>query len=162
MVVVSDASVVINLAAVGQLDLLHQLFGSVLIPQAVYDEIVVAGKGLPGAESVARLAWIETRSVADRSLVEGLLLELDLGEAESIALARECDCDFLLIDERRGRAAAERLGIRVIGLLGVLVQAKRVELITSVRPTLDSLRSSAGFWIHDELYRRILEAVDEH
>lgn len=161
MVVVSDASAVINLAVIGHLDLLHQLFGQVLIPQAVFDEIVVVGAGQPGAEEVTQRPWIESRQVTDRSLVEGLRIELDLGEAEAIALARETGCDLLLIDERRGRTVAERLGLPRLGLLGVLVQAKRAGEIQAIRPLLDALRDEAGFWVREDLYRRVLEAAGE-
>lgn len=87
MVVVSDASALINLAVIGHLEILHRLFDHVLIPQAVYDEILVAGAGQPGADAVAQQPWIESRHVANRSLVESLRFVLDLGEAEAIALA---------------------------------------------------------------------------
>jgi predicted nucleic acid-binding protein len=86
--------------------------------------------------------------------------ELDEGEAEAIALALEMDAR-LLIDERDGRQAASRVGVSRLGLLGVLVQAKREGHVTAVRPLLQSLREDAGFWISDSLHNRILESVGE-
>lgn len=161
MIVVSDTSAIINLASIGQLDLLHRLFDQILIPESVFDEIVVSGAGRPGAADVAQQSWIQSRRIVDRALVDVLLVELDLGEAEAIVLAREVGSDLLLIDERRGRAVADRLGITKIGLIGVLVLARRSGEIAALRPLLDALRDDAGFWIRDELYDRVLDAVDE-
>jgi len=161
VIVVSDSSAIINLAAVGELELLNHLYGQVLIPQAVFDEIVVAGTDKAGAVEAASQSWIEVRRVADRSVVEALLTELHLGESEAIALAREVDSDLLLIDERRGRTVAARLGLKRIGLLGVLIDAKQRGALRAVRPVLDNLRSTAGFWIDDALYARVLESAEE-
>ena len=161
MIVVSDSSAIINLAAVGELDLLQQLYREVLVPQAVYDEIVVAGAGMAGSREAAGLSWIDTRQVTNRSLVEALLSELHLGESEAIALASEVGSDLLLIDERRGRAVAARLGLQRIGLLGVLIDAKQRGVLREVRPVLDDLRNTAGFWITDALYTRVLESAGE-
>lgn len=124
MIVVSNTSPIINLAAIGQLDLLQQLYQKLTIPQAVYYEISIVGAGQPGATEVQRLNWIESRQVANRALVTALQTELDEGEAEAIALAIEIGANLLLLDERRGRAVAARLGLQFIGLLGLLIEAK--------------------------------------
>lgn len=77
MIVVSDASPLIALSAVGRLDLLRELFGSVLIPAAVYAEVVQAGAGLPGANEVGGAEWITSRTVGNTGLVKVLGLDLD-------------------------------------------------------------------------------------
>jgi uncharacterized protein len=161
MIIVSDTSPIINLAAVGQLDLLRQLYQHLIIPQAIYDEIVIAGAGQPGAVEVKAAGWIETRRLRDQALLKVLLLELDRGEAEALALAAELKADLLLIDESKGRAIAARLGFTHIGLLGILVQAKQRGIIGAVKPILDDLIVKAGFWISGDLYRRVLQAVAE-
>jgi predicted nucleic acid-binding protein len=69
MIIVSNTSPIINLTIVGQLNLLEQLYGNVIIPQAVYDEIMIEGHGQPGADEIDRLDWIEIRSISNRSLV---------------------------------------------------------------------------------------------
>jgi hypothetical protein len=96
----------------------------------------------------------------DQTLVNILLLELDRGEAEALALAAELKADLLLIDESKGRAIAARLGFVHIGLLGMLVQAKQRGLIVAVKPILDDLIARAGFW-SAELYQRVLQAASE-
>ena len=161
MIVVSNTSPLVNLAAVGQLDLLQRLYDKVVIPQSVHDEIVIAGAGQLGAIEVATFDWIETRQVADRNLVASLQLELDDGEAEAIALAVELKADLILLDERKGRVIAARLGLRFIGLLGMLVEAKHRGLISAVRPIMNDLIGKAGFWIGQELYDYILQVAEE-
>ena len=161
MIVVSDSSPLIALADVGQLRLLHELFSTVLIPEAVYEEIVLQGAGRPGAEAVQAAAWIEQRDVANTGVADVLKLELDEGEAEAIALALETGADLVLLDERRGRQRATRLGLRVTGALGVLLEAKHQHLLAAVRPVLDALRNQADFWISDDLYRHVLHLAGE-
>ena len=102
MIVVSDTSVIVNLAAIGQLDLMRALFSAVILPEAVRDEVLAGGEGSPGFAEVQNLPWIQTRAVANRKMVAKLQEELDAGEAEAIVLAQELHAD-LLIDERRRR-----------------------------------------------------------
>jgi len=161
VIVVSNASPVLNLAVVGHLGLLRQLYGRIIVPRAVYCEVVVAGMGQPGAAEVKAADWVESRQVANETVVASLRLEVDQGEAEAIALAIELRADLLLLDERRGRAIASRLGMRFVGLLGILVEAKRRGLVATVRPVLDNLIAKAGFWITPELYNRVLQAAGE-
>jgi uncharacterized protein len=58
MTVVSNASPLINLSRIGKIDLLHSLFGALVIPEAVWSEVVVEGQGLPGAQIVESCSWI--------------------------------------------------------------------------------------------------------
>ena len=76
-------------------------------------------------------------------------------------MAREADAGFVLMDERRGRHAAEKLGIKPLGLLGILVLAKREGIISEVRPILDDLVGRAGFRVGNDLFERILRQVSE-
>ncbi|MBN1873879.1 MAG: DUF3368 domain-containing protein [Anaerolineae bacterium] len=111
MIIVSDASPIINLAVIGQLNLLQKLFGNVIIPQAVYNEIVIEGEGQVGSTEVAQADWFEIKPISNRPLVTSLEGELDIGEAEAIVLAVEQKATLLLIDERKARIVANRLGV---------------------------------------------------
>jgi uncharacterized protein len=122
---------------------------------------VIRGAGQPGAEEIQAAGWIRKAHVENRTLVRVLSQDLDGGEAESIALALEAKAEVLLMDERLGRETAEHLGLRYIGLIGILVQAKRSGLIDRVEPLLNALRTLAGFRIRDELYVRVLEDEGE-
>ena len=161
MIVVSDASPIIGLAAVGRLGLLQDLYGRVLMPEAVREEVAAAGPGAPGASAVREAAWIGALAVRDRRLVDALTGEVDRGEAEAVALAVEAGADLLLMDERRGRAVAARLGQRVVGVCGVLVEAKGRGLLPAVRPVLDALAVDAGFRVGSRLRARVLDAAGE-
>jgi hypothetical protein len=161
MIVVSNSSPLMNLAAIDHLDLLRQLYGTVSIPQAVFDEITVAGAGLPGCDEVQALPWIDTRQVADRVLIASLRSELDEGEAEALALAIELRADLVLLDERLARAVATRVGLRHMGLLGCILEGKRASHIPAVRPLLDALVTLAGFWFSAQLYAHILQTAGE-
>jgi predicted nucleic acid-binding protein len=128
--VVSNTSPIINLAAIGQLELLNKLFGNIYIPIEVYHEISIKGKGQPGSIEAEEFNWIHKKSLdTSDNLVKALKLELDAGEAEAIALSLEQKADLLLIDERRGRNMAEYYGLNYIGILGVLLLAKKKSFI---------------------------------
>ena len=107
--IVSDAGPVIIFARIGRLSVLHEITGSLLIPDAVYDEIVVRKAGMPGATEVAQAAWIQKASVATRSTIDVLPSVLHEGEREAIALAKERSAQ-LLVDEIRARRAAIEWG----------------------------------------------------
>jgi predicted nucleic acid-binding protein len=148
VIIVSDTSPINNLAAIHQLSLLQQLYSTVIIPEAVYRELTDPDFPVAGAIEVQTLDWIQTRQVSDRTVVEALTIELDIGEAEAIALALEIESDQLLIDERRGRMVANKLNLHYTGILGILVEAKNQELISEVKPLLDALRNQIEFlWI---------------
>jgi uncharacterized protein len=161
MTIVSNASPLIALIRIGQLDLLRQLYSEIIIPEAVWHEVVVEGADQPGAEVVSSASWIVRRIVTNRPLVHGLQQELDAGEAEAIALAVEVDDALLLMDERLGRDTARHFGIRYTGLVGVLIEAKHKEFIQAIQPHLDALRNLAGFRVSEALYRRVLQDEGE-
>lgn len=161
MIVISDSSPLLNLAIIDQLELLQQLYGTVVIPQAVYQEVVVNGAEMPGADTIEAASWIVVEEAKDRVLVKALQTQLDSGEAEAIALAVELTADLLLLDERKARNVAAHLDLNFTGLLGMLVEAKHKGHVAAVKPLLDLLVTQARFWIGPELYQLVLETVKE-
>jgi uncharacterized protein len=169
VIIVSDTSPINNLAAINQLNLLQQLYSTVIIPTAVYRELTDPNFPVAGATEVQTLDWIETRQITNLAMLETLSQDLDPGEAEAIVLALEIGADQVLIDERRGRLIAERRGrliaerlkLNYTGILGILIEAKRRGLIFSVKPLLDALINQAGFWVAESVYDRVLQIADE-
>lgn len=159
--VVSNSSALINLSRIGKLALLQDWYAEVHVPEAVWQEAVVSGEGQVGANEIKAASWIKTERVNNLELVKALRQELDAGEAEAIALALEAHAELLLMDERLGRDTARHLGLRFIGLIGVLVEAKRRRLIPTIKAELDALRDVAGFRIAEDLYRRVLKDEKE-
>lgn len=161
MIVVSDTSVIINLAWLNQLDLLQTLYHEVTIPPAVWEEIVINGAGKPGSDEVQAATWIRVKKAKNSNLVHSLQQTLDRGEAEAIALAIELDAKLLLMDERLGRETAQSFDLPVIGLIGVLIEAKEQNLIPLLQPYLYRLRHVIGFHISTTLYEHVLQLVEE-
>lgn len=160
--VISDTSPITSLAAISRLNLLQQLYGSIIIPEAVYRELTGVGTPVPGTVEVQTLDWIQMGRVANHTLVTELRSQqLDEGESEAIALAIELNAELLLIDERLGRIEANRRGLRITGLLGVLIEAKNKGLIPAVKPVLDSVIEIAQFRVSQTLYERALLIAGE-
>lgn len=113
MIIISNTSPISNLAQVGQLALLQEIYSQIQIPTAVYDELTDEGAGDVVATAVKTSTWIQTQAVANRAIVTSLQDKLNNGEAETIALAIELKADELLIDERLGRREAIRLGVNI-------------------------------------------------
>ena len=111
MIVLSNATPLINLSAIGYLDLLRTLFGTLIIPEAVYQEVVVDGQGRPGATEVGNASWIMRQSVTDQRAVQQLMngTRLKRGESEVIILATERQPDYLILDD----LAARRYGSKI-------------------------------------------------
>lgn len=137
---ISDSTPLIALARIGELDLVRRTLGKVLIPDAVYAEIVEARADAAGAHEVAGADWIQ-RASADPAVVAPLLLLLGRGEAEAIAVTQADPGSLLLTDDLKARKVAKSLGLEVQGCLGILLRAKRRRLIAEIRPLTARLRS---------------------
>ncbi len=153
MIVVSDTSPITSLLQTGQAELLHVLFDEVLMPPAVQAELLRFHSELPD--------WLLARPIVGQQQADVLSEILDRGEAEAIVLAEECHADYLLIDEKRGRQQAEARGLMAIGLLGVLLLAKRAGQLASVSDLIDQLEVQAGFFVSERVKSIVLRAAGE-
>lgn len=161
MIVVSDTSALANLAIVDHLWLLESIYQTVIIPDVVARELAAASN--PLIPAILQVGWIQPQPLTNSELANQLQQErgLDAGEANAIALALELQADDLLIDERLGRQEALRLGLSIIGILGILLVAKQRSLIPQVQPVMDALISQAGFRVSSQLYQRVLALAEE-
>jgi uncharacterized protein len=165
MVVLANATPLIALARCGLFDLLRLLYGRIVLPPAVYREVVIEGRGRPGAaESEAAIVagWIEVLSPQDPEAVQRLQATFRLGDGESevLALAQERGATLVLIDEELGFRRADAMGVTVLRTVGVLLQAKAHGLIATVKEPLDALRAE-GFRLSHEAYREALRKAGE-
>jgi predicted nucleic acid-binding protein len=161
---ISNASPLIQLAKIGQLSLLARLHPRVLIPEAVYREVVLAGRGRPGAEAVANAqadGWLVTMPVPGDSTLDLLREQLGDGEAEAIRLALVVPSGVVLLDDMAARTIAGRLGLRVTGTLGLLLRAKRLGYVPQIRPLVDQLRADGRFYVAPFILAQILAAAGE-
>ncbi|PSN16927.1 DUF3368 domain-containing protein [filamentous cyanobacterium CCT1] len=146
---VFDSSCLIGLERIQQLDILPQVFSVILIPEAVRQEV--------GLEA----DWLNVQVVNNKSLVKVLQAEVDDGEAEAIALALELDGDVItVLDDQKARRLAKRLGLHLMGTVGVLLRAKQLGAIAQIKPTLDALLQ-ADFRISEAIVRKALELAGE-
>jgi predicted nucleic acid-binding protein len=142
----------------GQLELLRDLFGTVLIPQAVQQEFLATERALRQS-ALDSAPWIQPEQLnrPQRALA---FAGLDRGEAEVLALAEEREARLVIIDERRGRRYARRLGLPLTGTLGVLLLAKERELVSAVGPLVDELQE-AGLYLSPEVVAQTLRLAGE-
>jgi uncharacterized protein len=161
MIVVADTSVILNLCRVQHERLLQQLFKRVLIPAQVAGEFARLSDAQPRFTGLALPEWIEILPAPEPLPREVVEANLDAGESAAIALCLTQKADALLIDESLGRLVAAQLGLRTIGILGVLVEARRRRVVPSVKAVLERLENEAGFWIAPSLRSRVLELAGE-
>ena len=93
----------------------------------------------PGAKILKEAEWITVIEPSNKALVNMLLDFLDEGEANAIALAREINADLVLLDEKEARRIARRLGLKILGTLGILILAKRKGHLKLVKPLIENL-----------------------
>ncbi len=156
--VIANNTPLVAFWTVEQLEILRALFGEILIPSAVHEEFLAF-------ERESRLAvlrdnsWIKEVSLKNPGRASAFV-GLDRGEAEVLALAEEQNARLVLMDERRGRKYAQRLGLPLSGTLGILLHAKETGIIPSVLPVIVAIQE-AGLYFHSELVQKALLLAHE-
>ena len=140
--VVSDASPIFSLAAIGQLELLTHLFEEVYIANAVWEEIT-QDETTAYYQSIVDFFGDKVKTISG---FNELTFVMDYGESESVMLYKELGADYLLIDDMKARKLAEHLGINCIGTLGVLLQAKEKGLIGPLKPIFETFLANKRYY----------------
>ncbi len=148
-VIISDTSCLILLDNIGELDLLHKLYGTIITTTDVKLEF---GKDLPH--------WFEIKEPADKNYQTIIENTVDKGEASTIALAIEYDDCLLIIDDLKGRKFAQQLGLNIIGTMGVIVDAKLSGIISSIKPLIQKMRNT-NFRITEVIEKIMLAKAGE-
>lgn len=154
--IVSDTGPLAVLFKARLLFILKEVYGEVWVPEAVKREL----RRKPEGVIIFRdNPWIKTAEVTNVGLVQALMLVVDYGEAEAIALALQSG-SRILIDERKGRNAATKLGLEIRGTLGLFVEAKKKNIIKSVNECIDELLE-VGYYLDAQLIDGVLRKADE-
>lgn len=162
MKAVSNSSVLIALSSIGQLELINQRFtDGVIIPQAVWQEVVETGVGRPGSEQVAKASWLKISAVNNTNLVSLLRRELDVGESEAIALFLEQPSQAILLDEKTARSVAKSMNLPILGTVGILIWAKQNGCFSSLKEQLDALQTIGKFRLSHLVIQDALKQVGE-
>ncbi len=158
MLIVADASPLISLAIINRLDLLSKLYDDFILPEEVYEEVIKENK--PYSKYLQKSLKKHIRPVKDKLATEILKSYVDTGESAAIILALENKIDRILIDDHRGRRAAKQSGLIVVGTLGLLLRAKEIGLISSIKKDIDTLRKGS-IRIGENLYLEVLKLAGE-
>lgn len=164
---ICNSGPLIYLAKLNRLDLLADLYGSVIIPRAVHDEVVVLGKQRGHVDALTiqlflrQQRWPITVVPTETLVAYRPAVTLDPGEIEVLAQARTVEDPLVLLDDNTARKEARRLGLRVRGTLGVLVQARRANLLTLGQAELliEELSNRPDVWISSRLCEQVLEQL---
>lgn len=127
--IISNATPLIAFSKIGQLPLMQELVGELLIPEIVAQEISDYRASGPGSIEFVKESWIRIKPLESETQMQLLLPTLDRGEAATIALALECQASLILMDELTGRKVAESLQLKVSGSVGLLIKAKQIGAI---------------------------------
>lgn len=145
--VVADSTCLIGLERIGRLEILPELFEPIFIPNEVANEFGVS------------LSWLKVGMPSNFALVKALKLSVGDGEAEAIALALEKNCKIIL-DDKQARSVAKKLGLEIVGTVGMFIRAKQNNLVDSLKTILDDLENN-GFRMSENLKAEALKIVGE-
>jgi predicted nucleic acid-binding protein len=149
-VVVSNSTPIIALLGIGCLGVLEELYGKVIIPKAVHEEITIKDASvLDGFE------WIDVRDIANIAAKDAFAATLHDGEVEVMLLAKEIGAELIIMDDGLARKHVKYLSLTVTGTVGVLLRAKHDGIINEIKPVLDDLIQQ-GFYISDDVLHEVL------
>lgn len=156
--VIANNTPLVALWSLDRLWLLRELYGEILIPQSVAEEFCATEQTLR-EHALKQSSWIRPTPLADprQALV---YIGLDRGEADVLALAQERSARLVIMDERRGRRYAKRLGLPVTGTVGILLAAKERGLVTAITPLLETLVQE-GLYLTPDIIAKARELAQE-
>ena len=159
-IIVSDTSCIGYLIQINRLNLLHILYGKIIIPDAVNEEILILKNKGHSLSEFQSADWIEIYTANNLSNIKEYNSVLDRGELQAISIAIELNADLIIIDEKLGRFVATSLGFEITGLVGILITAKNKGLISSIKEILDEI-ILLGCRINKKLYNIAIKSCNE-
>jgi predicted nucleic acid-binding protein len=156
--VVSNTTPILSLLKIKKLNILKDLYGEVIIPNAVFLEFET-GINKPYYTDISKLEWVDIRKIKNIP-AKTTYKNLGKGESEVLTLAKEINADLIIMDELTGRQFAKQLDIKLTGTIGILLKAKEVGLVGSIKQLLVELIDK-GTWIHPSLFEKATELAGE-
>lgn len=154
--VLANMTPLIALANIDRLELLHNLYGTIIVPQTVMDEIIRE----PARQRVQNSSWIRVEAIQDLSQRDYFRARLHAGEVDVMILAREQKADLVIMDDDAAKKTAKFLGLKVTGTLGVLLKAKREGYLEKVEPVINELIRD-GLFISDTIKEYVMTEAGE-
>jgi len=148
-IVISDTSSLILFDKIGEIELLAKVYDSVVTTPQIANEF---GKLLP--------KWISIVEVKDEKYLEFLEIQVDIGEASAMALAKEIDNSILLLDDMKARKLAGKLNLKFTGTLGVIHKAKQLGIVDKIKPLIEMLLNT-NFRISVDIISELLKLNNE-
>lgn len=165
MIVIADTTPLISLLKIDRLDLLEKLFKQVVLPEAVYVELVSNPRFKAEAKKIEAVSYISVTEVESKNSIRIFrkATGLDAGESEAIVLADKMKADLLLMDEAKGRLVAKRMELKIMGTLGILLAAYELSLLENeeIKNYIEVLRKS-GRHISEKLYKQLLQKIEDN
>ncbi|WFA10189.1 DUF3368 domain-containing protein [Tissierella sp. Yu-01] len=158
--VIVNSTPLIALYNIGKLDLLKEVYGKVIIPYAVYEEVILESKLKDSNDFIQESGFINIMKIINEEAKRLFVTSLHKGEVEVMILAKEIGADLCVIDDLLARSYAKYHNLNITGTIGVLLKAKELGIVTKIRPIMDELISS-GIYIDSKLYNRVLEISGE-
>lgn len=152
--IISNSTPLIILSKIGELEILKKLYGEIIIPRAVFEEVTIK------SDAIKNLSWIKILEVQDKTDRKIYQAKLHDGEVEVMMLAKEISADLLIIDDNAAKKFAKFLGFKVTVTLGILVKAKAEKIISEVSPILDKILAEK-FYISKKIKNLILKTAGE-
>ncbi|MBC7643434.1 MAG: DUF3368 domain-containing protein [Flavobacterium sp.] len=147
--IIADTSCFIILSKINELNLLQNLYEQVITTSDIAIEF---GETLPN--------WVKIKSISNKNYQEILELQIDKGESSAIALALETENCIIILDDYKARKIAQKLSISVTGTIGIIIKAKQIGLIESIKPILEKIKST-NFRLSKEIENQALILANE-
>lgn len=156
--IISNTTPILSLLKIGKLHLLKELYGNIIVPMAVFQEIE-RGKEKPYYQNLTLLDWIDIQGIKNHD-ARAYFIDLDEGEAEVLILAKEQNAELVIMDEILGRRYAQQLEFNLTGTIGILLKAKEKGLIKSLKALLTEL-TEKGTWLSPKLISKAIKLANE-
>ena len=158
--VISNSTPLIVLNKIGKLDILRDLYEKIIIPYAVYEEVILESKLKESNDFIQESGFIKIINIKNKEAKRLFATSLHKGEVEVMILANEIEADLCIIDDLLARRYAKYHNLYITGTIGVLLKAKELGIVTKITPIMDELISS-GIYIDIKLYNKILDISGE-